>query len=206
MKVKVYNISGKEVDTIELSDEIFGLEPNQDLLHRVVVAQNNNQRQGTVKTKTRSEVRGGGRKPWRQKGTGRARQGSIRAPHWVGGGLAFGPQPRCYRTKLNKKMRRLALKSALSALAQSESIFVLDELKLNAPKTREMANLMKNLKVERSALLVLAEKNEDIIRAGRNIPSLKLAPVNALNVRDLLKYGNLVLTRDAVQQIEEVYA
>ncbi|MDO5733876.1 MAG: 50S ribosomal protein L4 [Eubacteriales bacterium] len=206
MKVNVYNCEGKQVDSLELNDAIFGLEPNQDLLHRAVVMQNNNLRQGTVKTKTRSEVRGGGRKPWRQKGTGRARQGSIRAPHWVGGGLAFGPRPRCYRTNLNRKMKRLALKSAFSALAQSERIVVLDELKLAAPKTKEMAKILNNLKVESSALLVLGNKDEDVIRASRNIPALKLSPVNALNVRDLLKYQNLVLTREAVQQIEEVYA
>lgn len=206
MKVNVYNCAGKQVDSIELNDEIFGLEPNQDLLHRAVVMQNNNLRQGTVKTKTRSEVRGGGRKPWRQKGTGRARQGSIRAPHWVGGGLAFGPRPRSYKSSMNRKMKRLALKSAFSALAQSERIMVLDELKLAAPKTKEMAQILANLKVENSALLVLATKDEDVLRASRNIPALKLSPVNALNVRDLLKYQNLVLTRAAVQQIEEVYA
>ncbi|MDO5737725.1 MAG: 50S ribosomal protein L4 [Eubacteriales bacterium] len=206
MKVNVYNFAGQTVDSIELNDQIFGIEPNLDLLHRVVVWQNNNERQGTVKTKTRAEVRGGGRKPWRQKGTGRARQGSIRSPQWVGGGLAFGPRPRCYRTRLNKKMRRLALKSALSSLAQSQSIFVLDELKLNEAKTREMAKLLKNLELNGNAILVMEEKNEDVLRAARNIPGLKLCPVNTLNVRDLLKYGNLVVTRAAVQQIEEVYA
>lgn len=205
MKIDVLNIAGEKVDTIELNDAIFGIEPNLDLLHRAVVMQNANLRQGTAKTKTRAEVRGGGRKPWRQKGTGRARHGSIRSPIWVGGGLAFGPTPRNYRTRMNKKMRRLALKSALSVRAQDNKVVVLDTIELKDGKTKEVATMLKNINVD-NAILVTEAKNDLLVRAARNIPTLKLAPVNGLNVRDLLKYQNLILTRDAVRQIEEVYA
>ncbi len=205
MKIDVLNIAGEKVDTIELNDAIFGIEPNLDLLHRAIVMQNANLRQGTAKTKTRAEVRGGGRKPWRQKGTGRARHGSIRSPIWVGGGLAFGPTPRNYRTRMNKKMRRLALKSALSVRAQDNKVVVLDTIELKDGKTKEVATMLKNINVD-NAILVTEAKNDLLVRAARNIPTLKLAPVNGLNVRDLLKYQNLILTRDAVRQIEEVYA
>ncbi len=205
MKIDVLNIAGEKVDSIELNDAIFGIEPNMDLLHRVVVMQNANRRQGTVKTKNRSEVRGGGRKPWRQKGTGRARHGSIRSPIWVGGGLAFGPTPRNYRTRMNKKMRRLALKSALSVRAQDDKVVVLDGIEIKDGKTKEVATMLKNINVD-NALLVTEAKDELLVRAARNIPTLKLAPVTGLNVRDLLKYQNLILTREAVRQIEEVYA
>lgn len=205
MKIDVLNIAGEKVDSIELNDAIFGIEPNMDLLHRAVVMQNANMRQGTAKTKNRAEVRGGGRKPWRQKGTGRARHGSIRSPIWVGGGLAFGPTPRNYRTRMNKKMRRLALKSALSARAQDNKVVVLDAIQLKDGKTKEVATMLKNINVD-NALLVTEAKDELLVRAARNIPTLKLAPVNGLNVRDLLKYHHLILTREAVRQIEEVYA
>lgn len=205
-KIDVYAMNGQVVGSMELSDAIFGIEPNHDVMHRVVVNQLANRRQGTHKTKGRSEVSGGGRKPYRQKGTGRARQGSIRAAQHVGGGVIFGPVPRDYSYTLPKKMRRLALKSALSAVAQGAKMKVLDKLELNEAKTKEMATLLKNLKLERSTLLVLSERDEKTALAARNILGLKTSLVNTINVYDLLRFDDVVMTKDAVAKIEEVYA
>ena len=196
--VKVYNMSGAEVGTIDLSDDIFGIEASEHAMHMAVVQYLANQRQGTQSAKTRSEVRGGGRKPWRQKGTGRARQGSIRAPQWTGGGVVFAPKPRDYSFKLNKKFKRLALKSALSTKCQEEKIIVVDELNLSEVKTKEMVKVLANIKAEK-ALIVMDGSNKNVMLSARNIPNVK-------NVYDLLKHDTLVLTKDAVAKIEEVYA
>lgn len=203
--VKVYNMSGAEVGTIDLSDDIFGIEASEHAMHMAVVQYLANQRQGTQSAKTRSEVRGGGRKPWRQKGTGRARQGSIRAPQWTGGGVVFAPKPRDYSFKLNKKFKRLALKSALSTKCQEEKIIVLDELNLGEVKTKEMVKVLANIKAEK-ALIVMDGSNKNVMLSARNIPNVKTAGVNTINVYDLLKHDTLVLTKDAVAKIEEVYA
>ena len=203
--VKVYNMSGAEVGTIDLSDDIFGIEASEHAMHMAVVQYLANQRQGTQSAKTRSEVRGGGRKPWRQKGTGRARQGSIRAPQWTGGGVVFAPKPRDYSFKLNKKFKRLALKSALSTKCQEEKIIVVDELNLSEVKTKEMVKVLANIKAEK-ALIVMDGSNKNVMLSARNIPNVKTAGVNTTNVYDLLKHDTLVLTKDAVAKIEEVYA
>ncbi|HIW48122.1 MAG TPA: 50S ribosomal protein L4 [Firmicutes bacterium] len=203
--VKVYNMSGAEVGTIDLSDDIFGIEASEHAMHMAVVQYLANQRQGTQSAKTRSEVRGGGRKPWRQKGTGRARQGSIRAPQWTGGGVVFAPKPRDYSFKLNKKFKRLALKSALSTKCQEEKIIVVDELNLSEVKTKEMVKVLANIKAEK-ALIVMDGSNKNVMLSARNIPNVKTAGVNTINVYDLLKHDTLVLTKDAVAKIEEVYA
>ena len=202
--VKVYNMSGAEVGTIDLSDDIFGIEASEHAMHMAVVQYLANQRQGTQSAKTRSEVRGGGRKPWRQKGTGRARQGSIRAPQWTGGGVVFAPKPRDYSFKLNKKFKRLALKSALSTKCQEEKIIVVDELNLSEVKTKEMVKVLANIKAEK-ALIVMDGSNKNVMLSARNIPNVKTAGVNTINVYDLLKHDTLVLTKDAVAKIEEVY-
>ena len=203
--VKVYNMSGAEVGTIDLSDDIFGIEASEHAMHMAVVQYLANQRQGTQSAKTRSEVRGGGRKPWRQKGTGRARQGSIRAPQWTGGGVVFAPKHRDYSFKLNKKFKRLALKSALSTKCQEEKIIVVDELNLSEVKTKEMVKVLANIKAEK-ALIVMDGSNKNVMLSARNIPNVKTAGVNTINVYDLLKHDTLVLTKDAVAKIEEVYA
>ena len=203
--VKVYDMSGAEVGTIDLSDDIFGIEASEHAMHMAVVQYLANQRQGTQSAKTRSEVRGGGRKPWRQKGTGRARQGSIRAPQWTGGGVVFAPKPRDYSFKLNKKFKRLALKSALSTKCQEEKIIVVDELNLSEVKTKEMVKVLANIKAEK-ALIVMDGSNKNVMLSARNIPNVKTAGVNTINVYDLLKHDTLVLTKDAVAKIEEVYA
>lgn len=203
--VKVYNMSGAEVGTIDLSDDIFGIEASEHAMHMAVVQYLANQRQGTQSAKTRSEVRGGGRKPWRQKGTGRARQGSIRAPQWTGGGVVFAPKPRDYSFKLNKKFKRLALKSALSTKCQEEKIIVVDELNLSEVKTKEMVKVLANIKAEKT-LIVMDGSNKNVMLSARNIPNVKTAGVNTINVYDLLKHDTLVLTKDAVAKIEEVYA
>ncbi|MDU6263621.1 MAG: 50S ribosomal protein L4 [Anaerocolumna aminovalerica] len=203
--VSVYNMEGKAVGSIELNDAIFGVEINEHLVHLAVVQQLANKRQGTQSAKTRSEVSGGGRKPWRQKGTGHARQGSTRSPQWKGGGVVFAPKPRDYSFKLNKKEKRLALKSALTSRVAAEKIYVLDELNFDEIKTKKMAAVLDNLKVSK-ALLVLGEKNENVILSARNIPSVRTALPNTLNVYDILKYDSIVLTKDAVAKIEEVYA
>ena len=204
--IDVYNIEGKKVKSVELKEEIFGIEPNEAVVHNVLVNFLANQRQGTQSTKTRAEVRGGGRKPWRQKGTGRARQGSIRAPHWVGGGIALGPKPRSYKYTVNKKEKRLAIKSLLSSKVLENELFVVDNLELKEIKTKEMAKALTNLKVEGKALIVLPEKNENVQKSARNIEGVKTSLVNTINVYDLLKYKNLVITLDTVKKLEEVYA
>lgn len=203
--VAVYNMEGKEVDTIELSDSIFGVKVNEHLVHMAVVQHLANKRQGTQKAKTRSEVRGGGRKPWRQKGTGHARQGSIRAPQWKGGGVVFAPTPRDYSFKMNKKEKRAALKSALTSRVQENKLIVLDELKLDQIKTKAFKGVLDNLHVEK-ALVVINDLDQNIIMSARNLPKVKTAQSNALNVYDVLKYNTLVVTKDAVATIEEVYA
>ena len=201
--VSVYNIEGKEVETIELSDAVFGVEVNEHLVHMAVVNQLANNRQGTQKAKTRSEVSGGGRKPWRQKGTGHARQGSTRAPQWTGGGVVFAPVPRDYSFKMNKKERRIALKSALTTRVQENKLVVLDELKLDAIKTKDMQNVLNDLKVEKAMVVT---DNENVIVSARNIPNVITASVGTLNVFDILKYNTVVLDKAAVAKVEEVYA
>ena len=201
--VSVYNIEGNEVGTLELNDAVFGVEVNEHLVHLAVVAQLANKRQGTQKAKTRSEVSGGGRKPWRQKGTGHARQGSTRAPQWTGGGVVFAPTPRDYTIRLNKKERRLALKSALTSRVNENKFIVVDELNFAEIKTKKFAEVMKNLKVEK-ALVVGADENAAL--SARNIPTVKTAFVNTINVYDILKYNTVVATKAAVASIEEVYA
>ena len=204
-KVAVYNMEGKEVDSIELNDSIFGVEINEHLVHMAVLQQLANNRQGTQKAKTRSEVRGGGKKPWRQKGTGHARQGSTRAPQWTGGGVVFAPTPRDYSFKLYKKEKRAALKSALTSRVAENKIIVLDELKLDEIKTKKFVQVMKNLNVEK-ALVVLNEMDKNVIASAANIPTVKTAQTNELNVFDVLKYETVVVTKAAVATIEEVYA
>ncbi len=201
----VYNMSGQQVGEIELNDAVFGVEVNEPVLHSAVVQYLANNRQGTQSAKTRAEVRGGGRKPWRQKGTGRARQGSIRSPQWVGGGVVFAPKPRDYSFKLNKKVKRLALKSALSSRVQLNKIVVLDELKFDEIKTKNMKNVLDQLKLNK-ALIVLDQKDTNVMLSARNIPNVKTALVNTINVYDILKYDTFVITKDAVAAIEEVYA
>ena len=203
--VKVYNTSGAEVGTIDLNDDIFGIEASEHAMHMAVVQYLANQRQGTQSAKTRAEVRGGGRKPWRQKGTGRARQGSTRSPQWTGGGVVFAPKPRDYSFKLNKKVKRLALKSALSTKVQEEKIIVLEDLALAEVKTKEMAKILENIKAGK-ALIVMDGNNKNVMLSARNIPDVKTAGVTTIEVYDLLKYNTLVLTKDAVAKIEEVYA
>ncbi len=205
-KVDVYDIAGKKVDTVELKDEVFGIEPNEAVVHSVLVNYLANQRQGTQSTKTRSEVSGGGRKPWRQKGTGRARQGSIRAPQWIKGGIALGPKPRSYKYTVNKKEKRLAIKSVLSSKVLEKELTVVNEIKLKEIKTKEMQKALNNLKVEGKTLILLPEKNETVQKSARNIEGVKTTLVNTINVYDLLKYKNLVITLDTVKKLEEVYA
>ena len=203
--VAVYNMEGKEVDKIELNDSIFGVEINEHLVHMAVLQQLANNRQGTQKAKTRSEVRGGGRKPWRQKGTGHARQGSTRSPQWTGGGVVFAPTPRDYSFKLNKKEKRAALKSALTSRVVENKFVVVDELKLDEIKTKKFVEVLKNLNVEK-ALVVLNDMDEKVIASAANIPTVKTTQTNELNVFDVLKYNTVVVTKDAVATIEEVYA
>lgn len=205
-KIDLYNMKGDKTGEIEISDAIFAVEPNEDLLHRAVVIQLGNKRQGTHQAKTRAEVRGGGRKPFRQKGTGRARQGSTRAPIQVGGGVSFGPRPRSYRKKLSKKMRRQALKSALTVCLRDERLRVLDELKLDEIKTKELVKVLHNLELNSSALLVLEAKDKVVEKSGSNIPGLSVEYINTLNVYDLLKHENVVMTEASVRKLEEVYA
>ncbi len=203
--VSVYNMEGKEVGTMELNDAVFGVEVNEHLVHLAVVQQLANNRQGTQKAKTRSEVSGGGRKPWRQKGTGHARQGSTRAPQWTGGGVVFAPVPRDYTFKMNKKEKRLALKSALTSRVQENKLVVLDELKFGEIKTKNMQNVLNNLNVSK-ALVVLNDNDQNVVLSARNIAGVKTALTNTINVYDILKYNTVVLTKAAVATIEEVYA
>ena len=203
--VVVYNMEGNEVGTIELSDAVFGVEVNEHLVHMAVVQQLANKRQGTQKAKTRSEVSGGGRKPWRQKGTGHARQGSTRAPQWTGGGVVFAPVPRDYSFKLNKKEKRAALKSALTSRVQANKLIVVDELKFDGIKTKNFKQVMDNLKVEKG-LVVLNENDTNVVLSARNLPTINTTLTSTLNVYDVMKAGTVVLTKDAVKTIEEVYA
>ena len=203
--VSVYNMEGKEVGTIELNDAVFGVEVNEHLVHMAVVAQLANKRQGTQKAKTRSEVSGGGRKPWRQKGTGHARQGSTRSPQWTGGGMVFAPTPRDYTITLNKKEKRAALKSALTSRVNENTFVVVDELKFDEVKTKNFKAVMNNLKVSK-ALVVLADNDQNTVLSARNIPEVKTSLVNTINVFDILKYNTVVATKAAVASIEEVYA
>ena len=203
--VSVYNMEGKEVGTLELNDAVFGVEVNEHLVHLAVVAQLANKRQGTQKAKTRSEVSGGGRKPWRQKGTGHARQGSTRSPQWKGGGVVFAPTPRDYTIRLNKKEKRAALRSALTSRVQDNKFIVVDELKFDEIKTRKFRNVMDNLKVSK-ALVVLADNDQNTVLSARNIADVKTSQVGSINVYDILKYNTVVATKAAVASIEEVYA
>lgn len=203
--VAVFNMKGEQVSTIELNDAIFGIEANGHVMHQAVVQYLANQRQGTQSAKTRAEVRGGGRKPWRQKGTGRARQGSIRSPQWVGGGVVFAPKPRDYSFKLNKKVKRLALQSALSVKVAEGKIIVMDELTLAEVKTKAMIQVLENIKCGK-ALIIMDGSNTNVMLSARNIPEVKTASVNTINVYDLLKYNTLVVTKEAVEKIQEVYA
>ena len=205
-KIDVYDLKGKKVSDVDLADSVFGVEPNEQLVHSVLVNYLANQRQGTQSTKTRSEVRGGGKKPWRQKGTGRARQGSIRAPQWIKGGIALGPKPRSYKYRVNKKERRLAIKSILSSKVLEKELTVVDKLELKEIKTKTMVKVLADLKVEGKALIILPENNKEVQYSSRNIEGVKTIVLNNINVYDLLKYNKLVLPLDTVKKLEEVYA
>ena len=205
-KVDVYNMQGKKVSDVELNEAVFGIEPNENIVHSVLVNYLANQRQGTQSTKTRAEVRGGGRKPWRQKGTGRARQGSIRAPQWIKGGIALGPKPRSYTYRINKKEKQLAIKSLLSAKVLDNELTVVDKLEVKEPKTNVMVKALTDLKVEGKTLIILAEKNENVLLSSRNIKGVKTIELNTINVFDLLNCNKLVLPLDTVKKLEEVYA
>lgn len=204
-KIDVLSTDGKKVKEIELNDKVFGIEPNEEVMHSVITNYLADQRQGTQSTKTRAEVRGGGKKPWRQKGTGRARQGSIRAPQWIKGGIALGPKPRSYSYKINKKEKQLAIRSALSAKFADKEIVVVDKLDLKEIKTAEMAKILNNLNAN-NALVVLSERNENVQKSVRNIPTAKFERIDSLNTYDLIKFNKIVLTEDSVKKIEEVYA
>ncbi len=203
--VGLFNIEGNKVGDYELNDNVFNVEVNKAVLHQVVVAQLANKRQGTQSAKTRAEVRGGGIKPWKQKGTGRARQGSIRSPQWVGGGIVFAPKPRDYRVSLPKSMRKVAMKSALTAKVQENEMIILEAFELDGPKTKSVVNMLKAFDVKK-ALIVTSESNLNVFKSGRNIQGIRVMPVNNINVYDLLKYTNLIITKDAVSKLEEVYA
>ena len=205
-KVDVYDIKGKKVSDIELAEKVFGIEPNENIVHAVLVNYLANQRQGTQSTKTRAEVSGGGKKPWRQKGTGRARQGSIRAPQWIKGGIALGPKPRSYKYRVNKKERRLAIKSILSSKVLEKELTVVDKLEIKEIKTKTMVKALADLKVEGKTLIVLPENNKNVLMSSRNIEGVKTITANNINVFDLLKYTNLILPVDTVKKLEEVYA
>lgn len=205
-KVALYDITGSQIGDIELRDDIFGVEVNRHVMYEAVKNYLANQRQGTQSAKTRAEVRGGGRKPWRQKGTGRARQGSIRSPQWVGGGVVFAPKPRDYSYKLPKKIKRLALKSALSSKVADQEIIVVDKLVLEQPKTKEMVKILSNLNAGKKTLVVIPERDENVILAARNIPGVKTTYVNTINVYDILNCDSFLITKDAVNKVEEVYA
>ena len=205
-KVDVYNMQGKKVSDVELNEAVFGIEPNETIVHSVLVNYLANQRQGTQSTKTRAEVRGGGRKPWRQKGTGRARQGSIRAPQWIKGGIALGPKPRSYSYRINKKEKQLAIRSLLSAKVLDNELTVVDKLEVKEAKTKVMAKALTDLKVEGKALIILADRNDNVLRSSRNIEGVKTIELNTINVFDLLNCNKLVLPLDTVKKLEEVYA
>ncbi|MCI8392411.1 MAG: 50S ribosomal protein L4 [Clostridia bacterium] len=205
-KVDVYDIKGKKVSDITLNEEIFGIIPNENIVHSVLVNYQANQRQGTQSTKTRAEVSGGGKKPWKQKGTGRARQGSTRSPQWIKGGIALGPKPRSYTYKVNKKEKRLAIKSVLSSKVAESELIVVDKIPFKEIKTKQMVEALNNLKVEGKALILLPEKDENVQKSARNIEGVKTTLVNTINVYDLLKYTKLVVTVDTIKKLEEVYA
>ncbi len=205
-KVDVYDIKGKKVSDVELSEAVFGIEPNENVVHSVLLNYLANQRQGTQSTKTRSEVSGGGKKPWRQKGTGRARQGSIRAPQWIKGGIALGPKPRSYKYRVNRKEKALAIKSILSSKVLENELTVVDKLELKEIKTKTMVSVLKDLKVEGKTLILLVDKNKNVEYSARNIEGVRTISINNINVFDLLKYNNLVLPLDTVKKLEEVYA
>ena len=205
-KIDVYNVEGKKVSDVELKEEVFGIKPNEAIVHSVLVNYMANQRQGTGNTKTRAEVSGGGKKPWRQKGTGRARQGSIRAPQWYKGGVALGPKPRDFSYTLNKKEKQLAIKSVLSSKVLENNLVVLDKLEFNEIKTKQMVKALENLKLEGKILIVLGAPNKNVQRSAKNIPDVKTSLTNTINVYDLLKYKKLILTLDSVKGLEEVYA
>ena len=205
-KVDVYNMQGKKVSDVELSEAVFGIEPNENIVHSVLVNYLANQRQGTQSTKTRAEVSGGGRKPWRQKGTGRARQGSIRAPQWIKGGIALGPKPRSYSYRINKKEKQLAIRSLLSTKVLDNELTVVDKLEVEEAKTKVMAKALTDLKVEGKALIILADRNDNVLRSSRNIEGVKTIELNTINVFDLLNCNKLVLPLDTVKKLEEVYA
>ena len=205
-KIDVYDIKGKKVSDVELADSVFGIEPNETVVHSVLVNYLANQRQGTQSTKTRAEVSGGGKKPWRQKGTGRARQGSIRAPQWIKGGIALGPKPRSYKYSVNKKEKRLAIKSILSSKVLEKELTVVDKLELAEIKTKTMVKALSDLKVEGKALIILPEQNKNVLMSARNIEGVKAILINNINVFDLLKYNKLVLPLETVKKLEEVYA
>ena len=205
-KIDVYDVDGKKLKSMELKEEVFGIKPNEAIVHSVLVNYLANQRQGTQSTKTRSEVRGGGKKPWRQKGTGRARQGSIRAPQWIKGGIALGPKPRSYKYKINKKEKQLAIRSLLSSKVLENSLVVVDKFDFKEIKTKQVVNTLKNLKVEGKTVIMVPEKDEILQRSARNVENVRTLSVSTINVFDLLKYKNLVLTVDTVKKLEEVYA
>ena len=205
-KVDVYNMQGKKVSDVELSEAVFGIEPNENIVHSALVNYLANQRQGTQSTKTRAEVSGGWRKPWRQKGTGRARQGSIRAPQWIKGGIALGPKPRSYSYRINKKEKQLAIRSLLSAKVLDNELTVVDKLEVEEAKTKVMAKALTDLKVEGKALIILADRNDNVLRSSRNIEGVKTIELNTINVFDLLNCNKLVLPLDTVKKLEEVYA
>lgn len=205
-KVNVYNMLGELVEEMELSENVFGVKINQHVVWEVVKNQLANKRQGTQSAKTRAEVRGGGRKPWRQKGTGRARQGSTRSPQWKGGGVVFAPKPRDYSYKVPKKVRRLALKSVLTSKVQNNEIIVVDDIKFDSPRTKDMANLLTKLNADKKALIVMGTKNLNLIKSANNIPNVATALVNTINVYDILKYNSFIITKEAVRKVEEVYA
>ena len=205
-KIEVYNVEGKKVSDIDLKEEVFGIEPNETVVHSVLVNYLANQRQGTQSTKTRSEVRGGGKKPWRQKGTGRARQGSIRAPQWIKGGIALGPKPRSYKYRVNKKEKKLAIKSVLSSKVLENNLVVVDKFDFKEIKTKQMADAMKNLNISDKALIMLTGTDEKVQKSARNLANVRTNSVETINIFDLLKYKKLILTVDSVKKIEEVYA
>lgn len=205
-KVNVYNMLGEEVGEIELNEDIFGVKVNEHVVYEVVKNQLANKRQGTQSAKTRAEVRGGGRKPWKQKGTGRARAGSIRAPHFTGGGVTFAPKPRDYSYKVPKKVRRLALKSVLTSKVLENEIIVIDQINFDSPKTKDMANFLTKINANKKALIVMDEKNMNVIKSAKNIPNIQTALVNTINVYDILKYDSFIITKEAVRKVEEVYA
>lgn len=205
-KVALYNMQGEKIGDVDLSDDVFGAEVRPDIMHRAIVNYLANQRLGTASTLTRAEVSGGGRKPWRQKGTGRARHGSIRSPLWRKGGIVFGPKPRSFKTTMPKKLKRFALRSALSAKVENNELILLDKLTMEVPKTKQMVSMLNNLKADKKSLIVMADKDDNVIKSARNIPGVKTTYVNTLNVYDILNHDFLIMTEETARRVEEVYA